>query len=320
MGPQASPRPSLHIEDIDSERLPFDATLQTHTDLLAGAHPRRVRVWWIDAANRHGAGNHSSASRGRRPAPIVERRGHEEGDRRLRRPRDASQAGPISCPLPERIATFDNDGTLWSEQPIYFQLAFAFDRVKALAPKHPEWKQKQPFKGLLEGDMKAVAASGEKGLLEVMAATHAGNTTDEFATHRERVDRHRQASEVQAALHRSRVSADARAARVSAGERLQDLHRVGGRRRVHAARGSSASTASRPSKWSGSRAKVQYEVRDGKPVLLRLAAIDLVDDKAGKPVGIHRSSAAVQSWRSATPTATSRCSSGRRRRPGRASA
>ena len=90
--------------------------------------------------------------------------------------------GPDFVPAPERIATFDNDGTLWSEQPIYFQLAFAFDRVKALAPKHPEWKQKQPFKGLLEGDMKAVAASGEKGLLEVMGATHVGNTTDEFAT------------------------------------------------------------------------------------------------------------------------------------------
>src|SRR6185437_15384186 len=81
----------------------------------------------------------------------------------------------------QRIATFDNDGTLWSEQPIYFQVAFALDRVKALAPQHPEWKQKQPFKAVLEGDMKAVAASGERGLLEIMAATHVGNTTEEFA-------------------------------------------------------------------------------------------------------------------------------------------
>jgi phosphoserine phosphatase len=79
-----------------------------------------------------------------------------------------------------RIATFDNDGTLWSEQPIYFQFAFALDRVKALAPKHPEWKTKQPFKAVLDGDMKTLAASGEKGLVELILATHTGMTTDEF--------------------------------------------------------------------------------------------------------------------------------------------
>jgi phosphoglycolate phosphatase-like HAD superfamily hydrolase len=79
-----------------------------------------------------------------------------------------------------RIAAFDNDGTLWSEQPMYFQGLFAFDRVKALAPKHPEWTSKQPFKGILENDMKAVAATGEKGLAEVVAVTHSGMTTEEF--------------------------------------------------------------------------------------------------------------------------------------------
>ena len=75
------------------------------------------------------------------------------------------QGGPDFVPPAERIATFDNDGTLWSEQPVYFQVAFALDRVKALAPQHPEWKTTQPFKGVLEGDMKAVAASGERGLI-----------------------------------------------------------------------------------------------------------------------------------------------------------
>src|SRR5262245_40452010 len=89
-------------------------------------------------------------------------------------------AGPQQVPPAARIAVFDNDGTLWSEQPMYFQGFFAFDRVKALAPKHPEWKTKQPFKGILENDMKAVAAAGEKGLVEVVMATHAGMTTDEF--------------------------------------------------------------------------------------------------------------------------------------------
>ena len=80
----------------------------------------------------------------------------------------------------ERIATFDNDGTLWSEQPIYFQFAFALDRVKALAQQHPEWKEKEPFASVLKGDLKGLAARGEKGLLEIMAATHTGMTTDEF--------------------------------------------------------------------------------------------------------------------------------------------
>jgi hypothetical protein len=80
----------------------------------------------------------------------------------------------------ERIAVFDNDGTLWAEQPMYFQIAFALDRIKAPASKHPEWKTTQPFKGVLEGDLKAVLAGGEHSLMQVMAASHAGNTTEEF--------------------------------------------------------------------------------------------------------------------------------------------
>src|SRR5262245_9587672 len=77
-------------------------------------------------------------------------------------------------PASERIATFDNDGTLWAEQPVYFQFIFALDRVKALAPQHPEWKDKEPFASLLKGDMQAVAAAGDKGFMEIIAATHAG--------------------------------------------------------------------------------------------------------------------------------------------------
>ncbi len=85
-------------------------------------------------------------------------------------------------PAPERIAVFDNDGTLWSEQPIYVQIAFTFDRVKALAPQRPEWKTKQPFKAVLEDDLKGVLATGQKGLFELIAATHAGVDTDTFRT------------------------------------------------------------------------------------------------------------------------------------------
>jgi hypothetical protein len=95
--------------------------------------------------------------------------------------RVTAHGGADFVPVAQRIATFDNDGTLWTEQPVYFQLAFAFDRVKAMAPQHPEWKTTQPFKGLLDKNMNALAASGEKGLMQVMAATHAGMTTDDFS-------------------------------------------------------------------------------------------------------------------------------------------
>ena len=92
---------------------------------------------------------------------------------------DAS--GPDFVPASERIAVFDNDGTLWCEQPIYFQAAFALDRVKAMAAQHPEWKQQQPFKAFLSGDKKALAEQGEKALLTLVAAAHSGMSTDEFA-------------------------------------------------------------------------------------------------------------------------------------------
>ena len=88
--------------------------------------------------------------------------------------------GPDFVAASERIAVFDNDGTLWAEQPMYFQLAFALDRVKALAPQHPEWKDKEPFKSALAGDFKTLAAGGEHALLELVMATHAGMTTIEF--------------------------------------------------------------------------------------------------------------------------------------------
>jgi len=95
--------------------------------------------------------------------------------------RVTKEDGPDFVPIPERIATFDNDGTLWSEQPIYFQFEFALDRVKALAPQHPEWKTQEPFEAVLEGDLKGVVASGEQGLTDLLMATHAGMSTDEFS-------------------------------------------------------------------------------------------------------------------------------------------
>ncbi len=90
------------------------------------------------------------------------------------------EGSPDFVPVPERIATFDNDGTLWPEQPMYFQLMFALDRVKALAPQHPEWEGKEPFASLLKGDVKTVLANGHQGIAEVVAVTHSGMSTEEF--------------------------------------------------------------------------------------------------------------------------------------------
>ena len=91
-----------------------------------------------------------------------------------------AEGGENYIPVSERIATFDNDGNLWSEQPAYFQLFFAIDRIKALAPEHPEWETKQPYKSVLENDMKTLMSYGEHGLIEIVMATHAGPTVDEF--------------------------------------------------------------------------------------------------------------------------------------------
>jgi hypothetical protein len=87
---------------------------------------------------------------------------------------------PDFVPPAQRIATFDNDGTLWAEQPLYFQVQFALDRVKAMAPDHPEWKNKEPFNHLLAGDMVTFMAGGKESVMAVMAASHSGMTTDEF--------------------------------------------------------------------------------------------------------------------------------------------
>ncbi len=144
---------------------------------------------------------------------------------------------PDFVPPAERIATFDNDGTLWCEQPVPVQLYFALDRVKALAPQHPEWKTKEPFASLLKGDVKAALAGGDRALLELMMATHAGMTTVEF----EQIVK----DWIATAKHpkTGKLFTDMtyqpmlEAARLPARERLQELHRLRRRHRVHAAVG-----------------------------------------------------------------------------------
>jgi phosphoglycolate phosphatase-like HAD superfamily hydrolase len=190
-------------------------------------------------------------------------------------------------PVPERIAVFDNDGTLWSEQPIYFQLAFALDRVKTLAPSHPEWIEKQPFKGVLEGDMKAVAASGERGMLDLVAATHVGNTTEEF----EGVVK----DWIGSAKHPKTGRLYTEMVYQPMLEVLAYLRANGFKTYIVSGGGVEFMRpwvervyGIPPEQVVGSRAKMKYEVRNGKPVLVRLPEVDLIDDKAGKPVGIQQ--------------------------------
>ncbi|WP_229723883.1 HAD family hydrolase [Oxalicibacterium solurbis] len=197
------------------------------------------------------------------------------------------QGGKDYVPPAERIAVFDNDGTLWSEQPIYFQAQFIIDRVKALAPRHPEWKTTQPFKGILEGDMKSVVASGEKGLLELVMATHSGSTTDEFrqivldwlATARHpKYKRPYNELIYQPMLELlAYLRANGFKTYIVSGGGVEFM-----RAWVEKAYGIP------PEQVIGSTIKTKYELRNGKPVIVRIPQLDFNDDKAGKPVAINQ--------------------------------
>jgi len=195
--------------------------------------------------------------------------------------------GPDYVPPAERIAVFDNDGTLWSEQPMYVQLAFALDRVKALAPQQPEWKDKQPFKAALEGDMKALAESGEHGLLELVMATHAGTTTEEFTGIVK--------DWLAAARHPTFGRPYTDLVYQPMLELLVYLRANGFKTYIVSGGGiefmrpwAEQVYGVPPEQVVGSSIRTKYEVRGGNPVLVRLPEIDFIDDKAGKPVGINQ--------------------------------
>jgi phosphoserine phosphatase len=197
------------------------------------------------------------------------------------------QSGKDHVAPAERIAVFDNDGTLWSEQPAYFQLQFAIDRVKALAPRHPEWKARQPFKAALEGDMKALAATGEKGLLELVMATHAGNTPEEF----QKVVR-----DWLAAARHPKFGRPYTELVFQPMLELLDYLRANGFRTYIVSGGgiefvrawSQEVYGIPPEQVIGSSIRTKYEVRNGVPTLVRLPEVNFIDDKAGKPVGINQ--------------------------------
>jgi len=198
------------------------------------------------------------------------------------------QGGKDFVPVEDRIAVFDNDGTLWAEQPMYVQLFFAIDRVKALAPKHPEWKTQQPFKAVLEGDMKSLAASGEKGLVTLVMATHAGMTTTEF----EKIVRDWMATARHPTTHRPFTKMVYQPML----ELLQYLRANGFKTYIVSGGGvefmrpwTQAVYGVPPEQVIGSTIKTKFELRNGEPVLVRLPQIDFIDDKDGKPVGINRS-------------------------------
>jgi phosphoserine phosphatase len=190
-------------------------------------------------------------------------------------------------PVPKRIAVFDNDGTLWIEQPMYVQLAFVFDRIEALAPSHPEWKGIQPFKAALEGDLKTVAAGGERALLDLVMASHAGMTTEAFA---------QSVKEWLAAARHPKFKRPYTDLVYQPMLELLAYLRANGFKTFVVSGGgiefmrpwTEEVYGIPPEQVIGSSIETKFEIRDGKPILVRLPEIDFVDDKAGKPVGINR--------------------------------
>jgi hypothetical protein len=189
-------------------------------------------------------------------------------------------------PPAERIATFDNDGTLWCEQPMYVQLAFALDRVKTLAPQHPEWNTKEPFAFLLKGDVKGALAGGEHAMMGIVMATHAGMTTAEF----EQIVKDWLATAQHPRFKRPYIECVYQ----PMVELLAYLRANGFKTFIVSGGGiefmrpwAEKVYGIPPEQVVGSSIKTKFEMRDGKPVLVRLPEINFIDDKTGKPVGIN---------------------------------
>ena len=189
-----------------------------------------------------------------------------------------TKGGPKFVSPPERIATFDNDGTLWCEQPVYFQFLFALDRVKALAPQHPEWKEKEPFASILKGDPKAALAGGVRAMLEIVMATHAGMTTEEF----EQTVKDWLAT----ARHPKFKQPYTDCVYQPMLELLAYLRANGFKTFIVSGGGvefmrpwTEKVYGIPPEQVVGSSIKTKFELRDGKPVLIRLPEINFIDDK-----------------------------------------
>lgn len=197
------------------------------------------------------------------------------------------EGSPDFVPVSERIATFDNDGTLWSEQPMYVQAAFVFDRVKALSSAHPEWKEKEPFASILKGDLKAALAGGERAIAELVMATHAGTTTTEFS----RIVKDWMATARHPKTHKPYTGMVYQPML----ELLAYLRANGFKTFIVSGGGiefmrpwTEEIYGVPPEQVVGSSIKTKFEVIDGVPTLVRLPELNFIDDKEGKPVGISQ--------------------------------
>ncbi|WP_331377182.1 HAD family hydrolase [Sinorhizobium chiapasense] len=199
--------------------------------------------------------------------------------------RVTTEGGPDYVAVPDRIAVFDNDGTLWTEQPAYFQALFINDRVRALAPEHPDWKEKEPFASLLKGDVAGVAASGEKGLVELAMATHAGVTTEEF---------NKIVSDWFATARHPRFDRPYNEITFLPMRELLDYLRANGFKTVSGGGIEFMRPMTEqmygipPEQVIGSSITTKYELEGDTPVLMREPTIDFIDDGPGKPVGINK--------------------------------
>lgn len=198
-----------------------------------------------------------------------------------------TEGSPAFVPIPERIATFDNDGTLWCEKPVPVQLYFALDRVKTLAPQHPEWKTTEPFASILTGDLKTAAAAGERGIMELMMATHTGNTTEEF----ERIVK----DWITTAKHPQTGKRFLDMTYQPMLEVLAYLRAKGFKTFIVSGGGiefmrpwAEQTYGIPPEQVIGSSVKTKFELRDGQPVIVRLPELNFNDDRGGKPVGINQ--------------------------------
>jgi hypothetical protein len=194
---------------------------------------------------------------------------------------------PGYVPPAERIATFDNDGTLWPEQPAYFQLLFVFDRIRELAPKHPEWTTRQPFASVLKGDMKTITAGGAKSIAPLLAATHTGMTTEEFSRS--------VGAWIETARHPATCKLYTDMAYQPMLEVLAYLRANGFKTFIVSGGGVEFMRvfAERvygvpPEQIIGTSGKLKFEIRDSKPVIVKLPELFFFDDKEAKPVAIQQ--------------------------------
>jgi phosphoserine phosphatase len=197
-----------------------------------------------------------------------------------------TEGGEKFVPVEDRIAVFDNDGTLWTEQPVYFQLAFVLDRIKALAPDHPEWRENEPYKSVLAGDVKGLAASGQEGLIELLMATHANMTTDAFS---------KLATDWFASAQHPRFKKHYNELTFLPMRELLDYLRANGFKTYIVSGGgiefmrpmTQQMYGIPPEQVIGSSIVTKYMLKDGVPILMRDSKVDFIDDGAGKPVGIN---------------------------------